>query len=113
MTLQRDDWDEDERRALAGLETEFEQLRTRHRDDPPFELLRAADADVLPEPLQAARRLDTDTFAQDISWYIAVAYERGGDRRRAPAELAALCGQNSTYASRAGEAAPKLQALNP
>ena len=54
MTLPRDDWDEDERRALKGLEHELDQLHARHRDDPPFELLRAADADALPEPLQGA-----------------------------------------------------------
>jgi hypothetical protein len=54
MTLPRDDWDDDERRALTGLEKELEQIRARHQDDPPFELLRAADAEALPEPLQGA-----------------------------------------------------------
>jgi hypothetical protein len=49
---QRDDWDEDERRALHALEAELEQLRARHRNDPPFELLRAAHEDALPESLQ-------------------------------------------------------------
>jgi tetratricopeptide (TPR) repeat protein len=299
MTLPRDDWDDDERRALAGFEKEFEQLRLRHRDDPPFELLRAADAEALPEPLQAtlnahlqqsawsralvaggtgaepsvdehlerrllsriersarpaaaswrwrswipalaaaavlvvmvgvmrrgepvrvepqppspaptpaasappapvfllpldradvkmtaqalvlrndagaprfvddiapalkaygagdyveanrlfaalqtrypkaievvfyravaqlflgdmtgaieslqaARRLDADAFAPEIGWYLAVAYERAGDRRGAQTELAALCRQNSPFATRACEAASRLQAPNP
>jgi len=53
---ERDDWDDDERRALKDVEAEFAQLRERHRDDPPFELLRAAHADALPESLQAPLR---------------------------------------------------------
>jgi hypothetical protein len=52
VKLQRDDWDEDERRALTGLEAELEEIRARHRDDPPFELLQAAHAEALPESLQ-------------------------------------------------------------
>ena len=52
MTRPRDDWDDDERLALEGLEQEFEQLRAGHRGDPAFELLRAADAGALPEPAQ-------------------------------------------------------------
>jgi hypothetical protein len=52
VKLRRDDWDEDERKALADLGAELERVRARHRDDPPFELLRAADVDALPESLQ-------------------------------------------------------------
>ena len=52
MKLQRDDWDDDERRLLQNVGAELEQVRARHRGDPPFELLRAADAHALPEPLQ-------------------------------------------------------------
>ena len=52
MKLQRDDWDDDERRLLQDVGAELEQIRARHRGDPPFELLRAADAQALPEPLQ-------------------------------------------------------------
>lgn len=52
MTAPRDGWDADERKALAGLEAEFDELRSRHRGDPAFELLRAADAGVLPESMQ-------------------------------------------------------------
>jgi hypothetical protein len=52
VKIRRDDWDDDERRALKGLENELEQLRARHQSDPPFELLRAADAEALPESLQ-------------------------------------------------------------
>ena len=53
MTAPRDDWDDDERRAVEGLEAEFDELRARHRGDPAFELLRAADAGALPESMQA------------------------------------------------------------
>jgi len=52
VTREPDDWDDDERRALKGLESELEQLRARHRGDPPFDLLRAASADALPESVQ-------------------------------------------------------------
>lgn len=52
MTAPRDDWDDDERRGLKGLEAQFDELRARHRDDPAFELLRATAADALPEPAQ-------------------------------------------------------------
>jgi tetratricopeptide (TPR) repeat protein len=54
VRLQRDDWDDEERQALKGLEPELEQLRSRHANDVPFELLRAAHADALPESLQAS-----------------------------------------------------------
>jgi hypothetical protein len=52
VKLQRDDWDDDERRLVQDVGAELEQIRARHRGDPPFELLRAADAQALPEPLQ-------------------------------------------------------------
>jgi hypothetical protein len=54
VKLQRDDWDDEERRALAGVERELDELRARHAGDPPFELLNAAHADVLPDSLQAS-----------------------------------------------------------
>jgi len=54
VKLQRDEWDEEERRALKGVEQELEQLRARHGGDPPFELLRAADAEALPDSLQTS-----------------------------------------------------------
>lgn len=53
MTLQPDDWDDDERLALEDIQKELDELRARHRNDPPFDLLRAARADALPESLQA------------------------------------------------------------
>ncbi len=53
MTLQRDEWDADERRALADVQGELDRIRARHRNDPPFELLRAAHAEALPDSLQA------------------------------------------------------------
>lgn len=54
--------------------------------------------------LQAARRLDDETFAPDIAWYLAVAHERAGDVAAARAELAALCGRPTAYGARACEA---------
>ena len=52
MKLQRDDWDDEERQMLKDVGAELEQIRARHAADPSFELLRAADAQALPEPLQ-------------------------------------------------------------
>jgi tetratricopeptide (TPR) repeat protein len=49
-----DGWDHDERDALEGFERELDSLRARHAHDPEVELLRAAEADVLPDDLQSA-----------------------------------------------------------
>lgn len=49
-----DGWDHDEREFLKGLESELDALRARHARDPQIELLRAAEAEVLPEDLQSA-----------------------------------------------------------
>jgi hypothetical protein len=54
VKLRRDDWDDDERQLLNALGPELDRVRARHRDDPPFELLRAAREDALPDPLQGA-----------------------------------------------------------
>jgi hypothetical protein len=56
MSQPRDDWDADERDALAGLEGELADIRRRHADDPPLAMLRAADADALPPDAQARVR---------------------------------------------------------
>ena len=68
----RDGWDPVERDALGDIERELESLRRRHESRPPLELLRAAQAGVLPEELQveAARYLATDgatrTLLEDL-----------------------------------------------
>jgi hypothetical protein len=49
-----DDWDDEERDALAPFRADLDALRERHRAEPPLELLRAARADALPEPLRHA-----------------------------------------------------------
>ena len=54
MSTDRDDWDREERQALAGLEAQIDAMRRRHAGDPAIELLRAARANVLPEDLQTA-----------------------------------------------------------
>jgi hypothetical protein len=50
----RQEWDREEREALASLENQIAAMRLRHEADPPFELLGAAHADALPSDLQAA-----------------------------------------------------------
>ena len=54
MTRHTADWDREERDALKDLEHELDALRTRHTDDPPLDLLRAAHGDALPDELQAS-----------------------------------------------------------
>jgi hypothetical protein len=50
--MRPDDWTEDEDRLVAPLQRDLDAVRARHRGDPPLTVLRAADADALPEPLQ-------------------------------------------------------------
>ncbi len=51
--MRPDDWTEDEERVVAPLQQDLDAVRARHHGDPPLTVLRAADADALPEPLQA------------------------------------------------------------
>lgn len=67
------------------------------------------DATGAVSSLDAARRVADDTFRADVSWYLAVAQERAGNRTAARAELDALCGGQSNYAARACAAAPRLK----
>jgi hypothetical protein len=53
MSPPRDDWDAEERDAMAGLEGELAEIRRRHAGDPSLAMLRAADADALPPDEQA------------------------------------------------------------
>jgi hypothetical protein len=46
--------DRDEQAALEPFEDEWRELRTRHANDPPLEVLRAAAGEVLPSDLQAS-----------------------------------------------------------
>jgi hypothetical protein len=66
VTPHRDDWDEAERDALEPVGDELAALRERHRHDPPFELLRAARADALPEALQeqASAHLESSAWSR-------------------------------------------------
>jgi hypothetical protein len=50
--MRPDDWTEDEDRLVAPLQRDLDAVRARHHGDPPLTVLRAADADALPEPLQ-------------------------------------------------------------
>ena len=54
MSTDRHDWDREERQALDGLDDQIDAMRRRHVGAPPFELLRAAQADALPEDLQTS-----------------------------------------------------------
>jgi len=50
-----DGWNRDERAVLDMLGDELEAVRARHHDDPPAALLRAAQADALPEELNTEK----------------------------------------------------------
>lgn len=52
MTKQPSDLDPDEHDALTGLAAQLDVIRARHRGNPPLDLLRAAQHDVLPGGLQ-------------------------------------------------------------
>lgn len=61
-------WDDEEREALAGLEPELDALRARHARAPELELLRAAEAEVLPDDIQSAgaRYLAEDRWSRAL-----------------------------------------------
>jgi len=67
--MDRGDWDRDEREALADLEEQVETIRRRHRADPPLDVLRAAQADVLPPDLQAriAQHLSESAWSRTLA----------------------------------------------
>ncbi len=51
--------------------------------------------------LEKARQFADESFAPDVSWYLALAYHRSGDSARARAALEAVCRGRSTYAGKA------------
>jgi hypothetical protein len=63
VTSSRDDWDDEEREALAPVARELAAMRARHAGDPPLDLLRAAGADALPEALQGPTRAHLESSA--------------------------------------------------
>lgn len=54
MIRRPDDFDEHEEALPGDLRAQFDELAARHRADPPSDVLRAADAGVLPPPEQAS-----------------------------------------------------------
>ncbi len=64
MSASHDDWDRDERDALAGLDDALAVVRERHRQDPTPDQLRAARAGVLPPDVQSA----VDAHLRDSAW---------------------------------------------
>jgi TolA-binding protein len=77
MSTRPDDWDQDERQALSGLEDQLETIRRRHAGNPPLEMLRAARAGALPDEAQA----DVETHLAESAWSRALVdgLEAGGD----------------------------------
>lgn len=77
MTKHPDDWDQDEREALAGFADQLETIRRRHSGNPSIEMLRAARAEALPDELQAS----VSTHLSQNAWSRALVegLEDGGD----------------------------------
>ena len=65
---QFDDWDDEERAALAQVSDEMRALAARHHDDPPLDLMRAARVAVLPETLneQASQHLEHSAWGRAL-----------------------------------------------
>jgi tetratricopeptide (TPR) repeat protein len=63
-------------------------------------------------PLEAAARLRNETFADDVSWFLAVAQERSG-RPAARAKFEELCRGQGPYAARACQAVAQRDASTP
>jgi hypothetical protein len=63
----------------------------------------AADA------LRAVRAAAGDEFRAEADWYLAIAYERAGDRVQAHSVLQSLCRGESPFAARACAAEPALR----
>jgi hypothetical protein len=61
------------------------------------------------QSLESARRQAGDTLRDDISWYLALAYHRAGNRANARREAEALCTHPSEYKDRACAAASALK----
>jgi hypothetical protein len=72
--------------------------------------LLVGDAAGTQTKLREARTLDTGAFADDITWYLAAADDRAGDRPSARAGLDALCRGTSPYTARACAAASQFSA---
>jgi hypothetical protein len=67
------------------------------------------NAPAAAQSLESARALNDASFEDDVAWYLAVAYERAGERSRAAALIDGLCGGKSAYASRACAAATSMR----
>lgn len=68
MWFRGEDWENEEREALDVLRPDVAQLRHRHQNDVPSDVLKAARAGLLGDPLQfAARRyLSNDRWSQTL-----------------------------------------------
>jgi hypothetical protein len=68
MKSPRDGWDADEKRVLALLGEEIDDLARRHVNDPPLEVLRAGYHDALPPDLQS----DVTGYLSNNAWIRAL-----------------------------------------
>ena len=64
MKSPRDGWDADEKKVLALLGEEIDELARRHENDPPLDVLRAGYHDALPPDLQS----DVTAYLSNHAW---------------------------------------------
>jgi len=91
-------------RAFAGLQSRFPSAV-----EVPFYLgvsqLFLGENREAATSLESAARLADDSFAADVSWYLAIAWQRAGRAAEARKGFATLCRGTSPYAARACDAA--------
>jgi len=71
--------------------------------------LLTSDATGAIESLTAAKRTADSTFAPAVSWYLAVAHERVGNKPGARQELTFVCRNGAAYAAEACAALQQIQ----
>jgi hypothetical protein len=67
--------------------------------------LERGDGDAAVRALERARTLGEPEFAEDVGWYLGLAYHRTGNLEAARAGFAKLCASDGGYSTRACEAA--------
>jgi hypothetical protein len=100
--------------SYADAERAFTKLQVHYPNSVELQFYLGISRLLLNDPrgaivaLQSARKLSDDSFASDITWYLAIAHERVGAYTQAHAELDALCRGKSAYAAQACKTATEF-----
>src|SRR5688572_33051052 len=94
MKSPRDGWDADEKKVLALLRDEIDDLAHRHVNDPPLDVLRAGYHDALPPDLQS----DVTPYLSKNAWNRALIEGiDAGDTRLPPTEIGRASGRGRAH----------------